>query len=170
MIGGEGKGREGRWGERTGAGPINEAHSHSLTPTHNRPPNKPTHKTKHADFFAWQCSLAGQKMDATPAPDGEIWFATALIFAHTRWTSQDRYDYEGEALKLLKALADTRRGMFNDQGGVTLNPVQPTITNPSYHVPHFYEVWVRFLKDRGEEKAAAFYLAAAEYSRGLLRK
>lgn len=109
-------------------------------------------------------------MDATPAPDGEEWFATALIFAHTRFGSQGRYNYEAEALNLLKALADTRRGMFNDKGGVTLNPVQPTITNPSYHLPHFCEVWARFLKDRGDEKTAAFYLMAAEYSRQLLRK
>lgn len=109
-------------------------------------------------------------MDATPAPDGEEWIATALIFAHTRWASAGRYDYEKEALALLKTMADPRRGMFNEKGGVTLNPVQPTITNPSYHVPHFLEVWARFLSDRGEAKAAAFYKAGADYSRQLLRK
>ncbi len=145
----------------------------SLTPTPippTQPPPNPTKPTPTPDFFAWQCSLAGQKMDATPAPDGEEWFATALIFAHTRWNSSGRHDYEGEALKLLKALADTRRGMFTDQGMVTLNPVQPTITNPSYHVPHFYEIWVRFLRDRQETKTAAFYSQAAEFSRQLLRR
>jgi oligosaccharide reducing-end xylanase len=48
--------------------------------------------------------------------------------------------------------------------------VQPTITNPSYHLPQFYEVWARFLNDRGQPKSAAFYLTAAERSRMLLRK
>ncbi len=95
---------------------------------------------KYKDFFAWQCSLAGQKMDPTPAPDGEEWFATSLIFAHNRWQSTGRYNYEAEALNLLVALADPQRGMFNEQAVPTLNPVQPTITNPSYHLPAFYEV------------------------------
>ena len=125
---------------------------------------------KYKDFFAWQCSLAGQKMDPTPAPDGEEWFATALIFAHNRWSSTGRYNYEKEALNLLAAMADSQRGMFNVKGEVTLNPVQPTITNPSYHLPQFYEVWARFLTDRGQVRAATFYLMAASKSRILWRK
>lgn len=140
-------------------------HTHSMS--HHAITRK---KNVIVGFFAWQCSVAGQKMDATPAPDGEEWIASALIFAHTRWTSMGRYDYEREALTLLQAMADPRRGMFNEHGGVTLNPVQPTITNPSYHVPHFLELWARFLSDRGDGKSAAFYKMGASYSRQLLHK
>jgi oligosaccharide reducing-end xylanase len=125
---------------------------------------------RYKGFFAWKCSLAGRKLDGTPAPDAEEWIATALIFANNRWMSQGRYDYEKEAVALLLGMGDPRRGMFTKHGEVTLNPVRPVITNPSYHLPHFYEVWARFLNDRGQYQLASFYLQAAERSRRLLHK
>ena len=33
-------------------------------------------------YFAWQCTTDGKKLDSNPAPDGEEWFATALLLAY----------------------------------------------------------------------------------------
>jgi endo-1,4-beta-D-glucanase Y len=45
-------------------------------------------------FFAWDCEPDGSKLDATPAPDGEAFIATALLFASARWGDGTGYrDY-----------------------------------------------------------------------------
>ncbi len=36
-------------------------------------------------YFAWYCAIDGKKLDVNPAPDGEEWFVTALLFAFARW-------------------------------------------------------------------------------------
>jgi len=122
------------------------------------------------DYFAWKCSASGNKMENTPAPDGEEYFATALLFASARWGDGDGiYDYGGEAQKLLDAM------YYHDNGNVTVNSIfnaqykMPVFcpigsamnhTDPSYHLPAFYEVWALC-----DEEHSDFWIEAAEASR-----
>lgn len=122
------------------------------------------------DYFAWQCSTSGNKMDNTPAPDGEEYFATALLFASARWGDGDGiYDYNGEAQKLLNAM------YYHDNGSVTVNsifnathkmpvfcPIGSALnySDPSYHLPAFYEIWALSAEEHND-----FWSEAAEASR-----
>jgi len=118
-------------------------------------------------------------MDPMPAPDGEEYFVTALYFAHARWGSgKGIYDYHTEADQLLQAMrsrADmgTVSSVFNrehKQPRFTPN-MQDYVSNgdhtdPSYHLPAFYEVWARV----GPESEASFWREAAKVSRDLLER
>ena len=56
-------------------------------------------------YFSWSCKIDGTPNEETPAPDGEEYFAMALLFAGNRWPGgQGIYDYHAEALKLLTAM------------------------------------------------------------------
>jgi len=106
-------------------------------------------------YFAWQCGTDGSKKDKGPAPDGEEYFITALLFAHARWGSSASgiYNYAKEARQVIYDLTrrDTAKGdpygepsMFNTSNHMvrfaTLGN-SATFTDPSYHLPAFYEVW-----------------------------
>ncbi len=122
------------------------------------------------DYFAWQCSSSGSKMSNTPAPDGEEYFATALLFASARWgDGEGIYNYSEEAQKLLDAMR------YHTNGSVTVNsifkaeymmpvfcPVGSAMehTDTSYHLPAFYEVWALC-----DEEHSDFWIKAAEASR-----
>jgi endo-1,4-beta-D-glucanase Y len=121
-------------------------------------------------FFAWKVSTDGTKLDVNPASDGEEYFTTALIFAHKRWGSQSTgiYNYKQEATNLL-----TRMKTANGHNKYMFDPVKKQVvftpigdsaafTNPSYHVPAFYEVWYAFSQD-------VFWKDVATQSRTLLK-
>ena len=56
-------------------------------------------------YFSWSCKTDGTPNEETPAPDGEQYFAMALLFAGNRWPGgHGIYDYHAEALKLLTAM------------------------------------------------------------------
>lgn len=59
-------------------------------------------------YFAWHCSVDGEKLDANPASDGEEWFAMALFFAAARWgDGTGIFDYSAEAQAILDAMLHT---------------------------------------------------------------
>lgn len=126
------------------------------------------------DYFAWQCKTDGSKIDETPASDGDEYFATALLFASARWgDGSGIYNYSSEAKAILNAMlhqADDNSGwnMFDSQ--YKLPVFCPTwgassFTDPSYHLPAFYEVWKRV--DSGN---SAFWSQAASASRSYFKK
>ena len=90
-----------------------------------------------------------------PASDGEEYFATALLMAAGRWgNGQGLYDYNAQAQALLtamlhKALVDGKDGVrpiFSPtHGQVVFVPVgnAADFSDPSYHLPAFYEIWAR---------------------------
>ena len=49
----------------------------------------------HAQYgwSAWHCSTNGQRLAQGPAPDGETFFITALLFASKRWGNTGTYNY-----------------------------------------------------------------------------
>src|ERR1035437_2838704 len=56
-------------------------------------------------YFSWSCKTDGTPNEETPAPDGEEYFAMALLFAGNRWPGgHGIYDYHAEANKLLSAM------------------------------------------------------------------
>lgn len=135
------------------------------------------------EFFAWSCKTDGTHNSEGAAPDGESYFAMALLFAAHRWPGgKGIYDYQAEAEKLLTAMvhrpvitAETPRGPHSV--GPMMHPDPPMIlfvpdimpdpfTDPSYHLPAFYELWARW----GPAEDRAFWKRAAETSRGFFAK
>jgi len=106
-------------------------------------------------YFAWELSptVPFTPQDRNPAPDGEEYIATALLFAAGRWgNSTGILNYQQEAQIILDAmLRDNRpnsfRSLFNLSNYLIVfspNNQSATITDPSYHLPAFYEVWARY--------------------------
>lgn len=134
-------------------------------------------------YFSWSVKTDGAPNDEMPAPDGEEYFATALYFAANRWGNGDGiYNYKAEADRLLTDMrgrqiivGKTVNGlrivgnMFDDQSKlVRFSPVFEirNYTDPSYHLPAFYELWARW----GPEKDRRFWAQAADASRDFFVK
>ena len=120
-------------------------------------------------YFAWQMNTNGTKKDNTPAADGEEYFATSLLFASARWgNGEGIYNYNKEAQEILTTMlhqADDGVGvnMFNKEHKMPVFcPIgnAATYSDPSYHLPAFYEVWAR-----EAEQDKDFWSEAAEASR-----
>jgi oligosaccharide reducing-end xylanase len=134
-------------------------------------------------YFSWSCKTDGSPNDETPAPDGEEYFAMSLLFAGNRWPGgHGIYDYHAEALKLLTnmrhhavvsgatkfgprtvgAEVSEKDAMILFVPGVMPQP----FSDPSYHLPAFYELWARW----GPVEDRAFWAHAAEVSRAFFVK
>ena len=128
-------------------------------------------------YFAWHCTTDGKKLDSNPASDGEEWFATALMFASNRWgDKEDILNYGAQAQEILDVMlhkedtrSDLATNMFNlEQKQVVFVPKigrDSSFTDPSYHLPAYYELWAREAQ-RDQE----FWGQAARTSRELFRK
>ena len=124
-------------------------------------------------YFAWSCQTDGTKNAHGPAPDGEEFFAMALFFAAHRWgNGEGIFDYETEAKKILRACIhkgyDGRDGapMWNHDNHQILFVPGCDFTDPSYHLPHFYELFAMW----ADEEDRAFFAEAARASRAYLTK
>jgi oligosaccharide reducing-end xylanase len=130
------------------------------------------------NYFAWHCKSDGTKISLNSASDGEEWFVMALFFAAARWgNGRDIYNYQAEAQKILDAMltkaessdrTDVITNMFNKkEKQVVFVPVgnADDFTDPSYHVPHFYELWARWA-----DKENQFWYDVADTSRQFLKK
>jgi oligosaccharide reducing-end xylanase len=122
-------------------------------------------------YFAWHCSTDGKKLHSNPASDGEEWFATALFFASHRWgDGEGIFNYKQEA----DAILDTMLTKTAENNGLATDMFDPqakqvvfvpsgrnaTFSDPSYHLPAFYELWARWA-----DKNNQFWLEAAQTSR-----
>jgi oligosaccharide reducing-end xylanase len=127
-------------------------------------------------YFAWHCKTDGTKLDANPASDGEEWFIMALLFADGRWGSNNGiYNYREEAQSILDVAlhADTLGGdlstnLFDPQSKQVVFVPQlgknSSFTDPSYHLPHYYELWGLWA-----DKDNQFWKDAAQVSREYLK-
>ena len=129
----------------------------------------------------WHCRIDGSVIDdggpgskCGAAPDGEEYFATALFFASHRWGDKSGIDYGADAKTILHAMIHNTHPMFVTETGAS-NPspqvvfvpsggVESTFTDPSYHLPAFYELWAKW--DVPENRA--FWKSAAAASRTLI--
>jgi len=134
-------------------------------------------------YFSWDLTTNGVAMDEMPAPDGEEYFATSLYFAAARWgNGAGIYNYRAEADRLLANLrhrqiitGPTVKGAIT--AGALFEPNQKIIqftsdvkgwnhTDPSYHLPAFYEVWAQC----GPKPDREFWAQAAAASRDFLSR
>src|SRR5215216_6010781 len=123
-------------------------------------------------YFAWHCTTDGKKLDANPASDGEEWFVTALYFASTRWgDGQGIFDYQAQAQEILHTMLHKEDGkselatnLFDlEHKQVVFVPMVGRVssfTDPSYHLPAYYELWARTAVEDNE-----FWMQAAQTSR-----
>lgn len=124
-------------------------------------------------YFAWSCALDGTKNAYGPAPDGEEFFAMALFFASHRWgDGEGIFEYSREAKDILKACLhkgrDGRKGapMWNWDNHQILFVPGIDYTDPSYHLPHFYELFALWANEEDRD----FWKTAATASREYLAK
>jgi oligosaccharide reducing-end xylanase len=129
----------------------------------------------YSGYFSWHNTIEGEALDANPASDGEEWFVMALFFAAGRWgNGEGIYDYEAQANAILNTMLHKSEeegiatDMFDEETGLivfvpTLSQVSG-FSDPSYHVPHYYELWARWA-----EKDNETWRAAAGQSRAFLK-
>lgn len=126
-------------------------------------------------YFAWSVNNKTFKQNSPgSASDGELYFVTDLLFASNRWGNNSGIDYYAECLRILDAswskngtegvthLINTEHKQITfvpDKGGYNW-------TDPSYHLPAFYEVWAEYAKDGHEQ----FYRDCADTARVFLHR
>jgi endo-1,4-beta-D-glucanase Y len=125
------------------------------------------------NYFAWLLNTNGIIIDPNSASDGEEWLAMALFFAAARWgNGTGVYNYRAEAQTILDAMLTKETSSGNDnelanifnktEKQVVFAPVgtAAAFTDPSYHLPHYYELWGRWA-----DKDNQFWFSAASASR-----
>jgi oligosaccharide reducing-end xylanase len=126
---------------------------------------------ENAGYFAWSCNTDGSKRAYGPAPDGEEFFAMALFFASHRWgDGAAPFNYSEQAKDLLATCI--HKGEKGD-GNPMWNPENKLIkfipncefSDPSYHLPHFYELFALW----AYEEDRPFWKEAAAASREYLK-
>lgn len=129
---------------------------------------------KYEGYFAWSCSLEGEHNAEGPAPDGEEFMAMALFFASHRWgDGAVPFDYSNQARELLKRCVHQHE-LTGGKGEPMWDPDNYLIrfvpetkwTDPSYHLPHFYELFARWANEEDRD----FWKKAAKASRELIVK
>jgi oligosaccharide reducing-end xylanase len=143
-------------------------------------------ETNHpsSGFFAWQARTNGVRLSQFVAPDGEEYYVTALYFAAHRWGNRAGiYNYQAQADELLSRLLHRPviRGpvpmpwrntnvlvsagpLFDQEHQMVLfspSSERNRHSDPSYHLPAFYELWSRW----GPKEDAEFWKQAAAVSR-----
>jgi oligosaccharide reducing-end xylanase len=137
------------------------------------------HQSGHRkDYFSWHAKTSGEVIDSNSASDGEEWYVMALFFASARWgDGTGIYNYRAEAQSILDAMLGKEissdktgvvKNMFNkEENQIVFVPIVDAayFTDPSYHLPHFYELWGRWV-----DKKNQFWFDAASTSRNFLKK
>lgn len=140
-------------------------------------------------YFAWSCDLDGRHFAEGPASDGELYYVTSLLFASNLWGNNGDINYLAEAQNILNCswekdgsipenLKDSSERVQNmnkvlplidkDRKLITFTPggFGANFTDPSYHLPVFYEIWAKYADDG----RADFYLECQKASREYLHK
>ena len=119
-------------------------------------------------YFAWSVRLDGVHNAEGPAPDGEEYFAMALFMADRRWGSGNGIDnYASEARAILRhcvhqaELVPGGQPMWNPENHFIKFVPNMELSDPSYHLPHFYELFARY----ADEADRPFWQEAARASR-----
>jgi oligosaccharide reducing-end xylanase len=127
-------------------------------------------------YFAWQCKFDGTVIDPGSASDGEEWFAMALFFASHRWgNGEGIFNYGAEAQTLLRDMLHKRSTaeiapIFERTARQVVfapTPYGSQFTDPSYHLPAFYEWWARWSDNASDRK---FWSEAANVSRAFFHR
>lgn len=143
-------------------------------------------------YFAWSCKTSGEQNAAGSASDGELYYITSLLFASNRWGNNGDINYLAEAQRILNAMFDKKgfvelpdfskppqfkpgQKMPEPEVMNIINTKEKLIsfvpegfggsfTDPSYHLPAFYEIWAKYANDGRTD----FWLECAKKSREYL--
>ena len=128
---------------------------------------------ENAGYFAWSVQPDGTKNSFGAAPDGEEFFAMALFFAAHRWgDGEGIFNYSREAKELLHTCihkgenGEGGRAMWDASNHLIRFITDVDFSDPSYHLPHFYELFA----EKVEEEDREFWRQAAAASREYLHK
>ena len=121
-----------------------------------------------AGYFRWSVHIDGSSNSNGPAPDGEEYFAMALFMAAARWgDGEGSLNYTARAREILRHAVHQHEMV---KGGEPMWEPENTyirfvpgmkISDPSYHLPHFYELFAL----KADEQDRPFWKKAAEQSR-----
>jgi oligosaccharide reducing-end xylanase len=134
-------------------------------------------------YFSWSLKTDGTPNSETPAPDGEEYMVMSLYFASGRWgNGTGIYDYKAWADRILSTIRHhpsktgptkfgqrTVHAMVNEDHKMIRfvpNYGRVDFTDPSYHLPAFYELWAKW----GPEADRSFWAAAADTSRNFFQR
>jgi oligosaccharide reducing-end xylanase len=134
-------------------------------------------------YFSWSVKRDGKPNDEMPAPDGEEYFAMALYFAAGRWgNGKGIYNYKDEADQLLTHMRHRKliagpTIIGSRTAGDLFEPKYKMVrftpdvdnrehTDPSYHLPAFYELWALW----GPDADRTFWAEAAAVSRDFFQR
>lgn len=122
-------------------------------------------------YFAWSVAPDGTKNSQGPAPDGEEYFALALFFAAHRWgDGPEPFNYSEQARAILRVCVHKGEDgigqpLWNPQNKLIKFVPEMEISDPSYHLPHFYELFALWADPQDRQ----FWREAARASRVYLQ-
>lgn len=119
-------------------------------------------------YFAWSVKPDGSSPARGAAADGELYFITSLLFASNRWGNDTGINYLREAQELLDIIMgkDGQLRLIDPETNLIAFVPGANYTDPSYHLPAFYEVWAKYAQDG----RADYWLQCAKASREYLHK
>lgn len=126
-------------------------------------------------YFAWKLNREGGVMDGNTASDGEEYFIMALMFASNRWgNGEGIYNYEAEADYIIKNCFNKPMEGYPYSGytnlfdmtekQITFVPYASAakFTDPSYHLPAFYELWAMWAEEEYKQDFRDFAAKSRE--------
>ncbi len=138
----------------------------------------------YAGYFSWHNNEDGSPIDANPASDGEAWMVTALLFASHRWgDGEGIFNYSEQANEILHTMRHKEEdgtiatNLFDEESNqIVFVPMRGRVsqfTDPSYHVPHYYQLWAEWADEDNAQwldaavKSRAFWKTAVQPETGL---
>ena len=127
----------------------------------------------NSGYFRWSVHLDGSPNSDGPAPDGEEYYAMALFMAAARWGDGDgSFNYTARAREILRhavhqhEMVPGGEPMWEPENGYIRFVPGMKISDPSYHLPHFYELFAL----KADEEDRQFWKYAASQSRKYIVK
>lgn len=128
-------------------------------------------KGRGEGYFRWSVHIDGSPNSEGPAPDGEEYFAMALFMASARWgDGEGSFNYSARAREILRhcvhqhEMVPGGEPMWEPENKLIRFVPEMKISDPSYHLPHFYELFAL----KADEKDRPFWKEAAEASRSYI--
>lgn len=116
-------------------------------------------------YFKWSVSPDGVRGAMGAASDGELYFITSLIFASNRWGNDSGINYLKEAQYILDCTMgrDGQPRLIDEATKLITFVPGASYTDPSYHIPAFYEVWAQYANDGRSDYWNQCAAASREY-------
>lgn len=129
-------------------------------------------------YFRWSCRIDGSSNSGGAASDGELYFITTLLMASNQWGNEGSINYLAEAQYILNQV-QPREVEYPAWGNrparrATISLIDPKTnlitfvpgsdyTDPSYHIPVFYEIWAKYAQDGRSDYWMQCARASREY-------